>query len=52
MLHLAAFWYYMVKDVPRLKRVMAAINQIQVPHPWHYLGDATMMFTQAIQITM
>jgi len=52
MLHLAAFWYDLVGDLARLKRAIAATGQVQVPHPWHYLGEPTVMFMQALQKTM
>ena len=52
MLHLAACWYYMTSDIARLKRAMTAINNVQVDHPWHYLGEPTVMYMQAWQLTL
>ena len=51
-LHLAAFWYHLVGDQARLKRAVAAINMVPVSHPWHYLGEPTMMWMQALQRAM
>jgi hypothetical protein len=51
-LHLTAFWYFLVGDLPRLKRAVAAINMVPVSHPWHYLGEPTMMWTTALQRAM
>jgi hypothetical protein len=52
MLHLAACWYFMTSDIPRLKRAMAAINNVQVAHPWHYIGEPTVMYMEAWQLTL
>jgi hypothetical protein len=31
---------------------VAVTGQVRVPHPWHYLGEPTVMFMQALQKTM
>jgi hypothetical protein len=49
-IHQAAFWYFMLGDVPRLRRALAATPTIQVDYPWSYLGEPSMIWTQAIQL--
>jgi len=31
---------------------VSAINMVAVEHPWHYLGEPTLMWTQALQLTV
>jgi hypothetical protein len=52
LLHWAAFWAFALGDRARLKKVMPHIGQVQAAQPWYWLGEPTLVFTQALQQSM